>query len=83
MFYNRGEVLSDQFDHFKFCFEGGGPRLGKNSHIFPVFLGDVPKARRQMREETYVTGHLKQMHGKERLSPFLVQLPATLHWSHS
>ena len=30
MFYNRGEVLSDQFDHFKFCFEGGGvPALGK------------------------------------------------------
>ena len=38
MFYNKGEVLSDQFDHFKFCFEGGGPRLGKNSHIFPGFF---------------------------------------------
>ena len=83
MFYNRGEVLSDQFDHFKFCFEGGVPALGKIPTFSRVFLGDVPKARRQMREETYVTGHLKQMHGKERLSPFLVQLPATLHWSHS
>ena len=112
MFYNRGEVLSDQFDHFKlilfwvpecsFCKKNqrkrdkvgifhlptstnhnstpkvnifvktkkvqkckikhnlfsqtwgsqtGGPRLGKNSHIFPFFFffflggGGVPKQR--------------------------------------
>ena len=50
MFYNRGKVLSDQFDHFRLilfwvpeCSFGGraggvGPRLGKNSHIFPGFF---------------------------------------------
>ena len=30
---------------------GGGPRLGKNSHIFPFFLADVPKGWEKLCEE--------------------------------
>ena len=29
---------------------GGGPRLGKNSHIFPFFLADVPNELMKIHE---------------------------------
>ena len=41
MFYNRGEVLSDQFDHFKFCFEGGGSPPWEKFPHFPGFFWET------------------------------------------
>ena len=38
--YNFGQYLS--LEKFKDCFTvGGGPRLGKNSHIFPFFFWET------------------------------------------